>query len=211
MSLVVFAICVEGYQFLAHIHCLSGRTLPLSHRSTVGFGAAIAVDALCYLLACICLYRAGAAWTLLLLPLVAHLFYGSLLLFFRAFYSRIHDYRQRSIYADGSFCRAKLVASIGDASAHLVALVLLARLVPAATAIPFAALGLVAYLAVFAPSGTVRLIHAGLTRFRVPASARCVSSAHDAGRPGPLSERFQPGPARDHRIDAVRGALRRRQ
>ena len=159
MSLVVFAIGVEGYQFLAHTHCLSGRTLPLSHRSTVGFGAAIAADALSYLLACIALRATGGAWVLLLLPLLAHVFYGCLLIFFRTFYSRIHDYRLRTIYADGSFCRAKLVASAVDTSAHFVALVLLARSVPAATAISLAAIGVIAYWLVFR---SVRLMHASL-------------------------------------------------
>ena len=66
MLFVVFAIGLEGYQFLAHVHCLSGRTLPASHRSTVGFGAAIAVDAFCYLLACVALHGSGASWQLLL-------------------------------------------------------------------------------------------------------------------------------------------------
>jgi hypothetical protein len=159
MSLVILAIAVEGYQFLAHIHCLFGKTLPDSHRSTVGFGAAIAVDALSYFVACAALWATGGPWMLLLLPLFAHLFYGSLLLFFRAFYSRIHDYRQRSIYADGSFCRAKLVASFFDTSAHLVALVLIARNVSAATAISLSLVGLIAYVFVFR---TVRLMHASL-------------------------------------------------
>src|SRR5215471_3861738 len=103
LLLVVFAIGIEGYQFLAHVHCLTGRTLPASHRSTVGFGAAIGADALSYLLACICLYGTSALWLLLLVPLLGHLFYWCLLVFFRAFYSRIHDYRLRTIYADGSF------------------------------------------------------------------------------------------------------------
>ena len=152
MSLVVLAICVEAYQFLAHVHCLSGRTLPSSHRSTVGFGAAIAGDALSYLLACICLYASGSAWILLLLPLVAHLFYWCLLVFFRAFYARIHDYRLRTIYTDGSFCRAKLVASFLDASLHLVALVLLARRIPAPEAFAYASFGFLAYGRVFAPA-----------------------------------------------------------
>lgn len=159
MSLVVIAICVEGYQFLAHVHCLFGRTLPDSHRSTVGFGAAIAVDALCYLVACIALRAAGGAWMLLLLPLFAHLFYGGLLVFFRAFYSRIHDYRRETIYADGSFCRAKFVASLFDTSAHLVALVLLARTVPTPTGMALSTLGLITYLVVFR---SARLMHASL-------------------------------------------------
>jgi hypothetical protein len=151
MLFVVFAIGLEGYQFLAHVHCLSGRTLPASHRTTVGFGAAIAADALCYLLACVALHGSGASWQLLLLPLGAHLFYGSLLIFFRAFYARIHDYRRRTIYADGSFCRAKLAASIGDAGGHLFAFVLLARRAPTAIALPLAAVGLALYCLVFIP------------------------------------------------------------
>jgi len=159
MSLVVFAIGVEGYQFLAHLHCLFGRALPDSHRSTVGFGAAIAADALSYLVACVALWATGGPWMLLLLPLFAHLVYGCTLVFFRAFYSRLHDYRLQTIYADGSFCRAKLVASVLDSSGHLVALVLLARSVSAATAVSLTALGVVAYMFVFR---NVRLMHATL-------------------------------------------------
>lgn len=150
MLFLVFAIGVEGYQFLAHVHCLSGRILPASHRTTVGFGAAIAADALCYLLAFACLYGSGTAW-LLLVPLFGHIFYWCLLVFFRGFYSRIHDYRQRTIYADGSFCRAKLVASIADASGHLFALVLLARRAPTAMALPLVAVGFVLYCLIFIP------------------------------------------------------------
>lgn len=156
MLLVVFAIGAEGYQFLAHLHCLTGRTLPASHRSTVGFGAAIAVDALCYLLACASLYGSGAMWLLLLVPLFGHLFYGSLIVFFRAFYSRIHDYRQPTIYTDGSFCRAKLVASIADAGSHLFALVLLTRRAPTAAALPLVAVGLLTYCLVFIPKRAPR-------------------------------------------------------
>lgn len=159
MSLLALAIGVEGYQFLAHLHCLSGRTLPLSHRSTVGFGAAIAADAGCYLLACLALRATGGAWLLLLLPLLAHLFYGCLLVFFRGFYSRLHDYRLGTIYADGAFCRTKLVASIFDTSAHLVALVLLARSASPATAISLAGIGLFAYWLVFR---SARLMHTSL-------------------------------------------------
>jgi hypothetical protein len=57
----------------------------------------------------------------------------------------------RTIYTDGSFCRSKLVAAFLDASFHLMALVLLARRVPAPEAFAFTALGLLAYGRVFTP------------------------------------------------------------
>ena len=152
MSLVVIAICVEAYQVVAHVHCLSGRTLPASHRNTVGFGAAILADALCYLLACICLHPSSGVWALFLVPLLAHLFYWGLLVFGRSVYLRIHDYRMRTIYADGSFCFSKQTAAFFDVSFHLLAFVLLARHLPASEAILLGAVGVVAYWFVFAPA-----------------------------------------------------------
>src|SRR5690242_12509830 len=59
MLLAVIAVVVEVYQVVAHAHCLTGRTLPQSHRGTLGFGVAIAGDALAYLLSCYCLHAAG--------------------------------------------------------------------------------------------------------------------------------------------------------
>lgn len=150
MSLVFLAIGLEVYQVVAHAHCWSGRTLPVSHRTTRGFGAAIAVDALGYALACVCLAGAGRAWTLLLFPLAAHLFYGGLLAFFRAFYMRIHDYRLDSIYSDAAFCRAKRVAALVDTGFHLLAVVLLARRAPTAATLSLIAAGLSIYWVVFA-------------------------------------------------------------
>lgn len=155
MSLVVFALGFEVYQVVAHAHCAAGRTVPSSHRSTGGFGAAIAADALCFAVSGACLYFSGAtAWAVLLLPLVAHLFYGSLLAFVRPFYLRLHDYRLPSIYSDGSFCRSKRIATLIDASFHLLAVFLLARQVPAIAVACFGAAGVVAYSAVFTPAGS---------------------------------------------------------
>lgn len=151
MSLVAFAIGLAVYQVIAHVHCLSGRTLPGSHRSTLGFGTAIFGDALSYLLSCVCLYASGGTWWLLLAPLLAHVVYGCLLAFFRPLYMRIHDYRRRTIYADGSLCRSKRVAALLDTSFHLLAVILLARQAPVAQAVSFAALGIAGYLFVFTP------------------------------------------------------------
>lgn len=164
MSLVLIAIGIEGYQLVAHAHCLSGRTLPGSHRTTLGFGTAIAGDALSYLLACVCLHGSARAWPLLLVPLLAHLVYWCLLAFFRPLYLRIHDYRLPTIYSDNSMVRGKRVASFADAGFHLLALVLLAREVAWPAALSFAAAGLVAYAFVFAPG----LLDAGVERRRAP-------------------------------------------
>ena len=175
MSLVVIAIGLEVYQFVAHVHCLSGRTLPDSHRSTRGFGAAILVDALSYLLSSACLYASGGPWTWLLLPLLAHVFYGSLLVFFRSRYVSIHDYRMRTIYADGAFCRSKRIASVFDTSFHLLAVVLLARYAPAPPALFVAAVGVVGYFFVFPPAPLeepVRRLRSG------EAGARVVRDKH---------------------------------
>ena len=152
MSLVFIAIGVEVYQVVAHFHCASGRALPASHRSTRGFGAAILADALCYFLAGACLHAAHGPWPLLLLPFAAHIFYWCLVTFFRSFYLAIHDYRLQTIYADGSFCRAKRIAGIFDTAFHLLAVVLLARHAAALPALGFAAAGVVAYVAMFVPA-----------------------------------------------------------
>jgi hypothetical protein len=151
MLLVFIALGLEVYQVVAHVHCLAGRTLPASHRSTVGFGAAISGDALSYLLSGIGLYVSGGPWALLLLPLLGHVFYLCLLVFFRPFYVRIHDFSQQTIYTDRSFVRAKTVAGVFDASFHLLAVVLLARYAPAAETVSLAALGVVGYFFVFNP------------------------------------------------------------
>ncbi len=149
MSLVVFAIGVEMYQVLAHVHCFSGRTLPDSHRSTLGFGAAILGDVLSYFFSTVLLYTAGAQWWWLLAPLLAHVFYWCLLVFYRSLYMRIHDYRMRTIYADGTFARSKRIAALLDTCFHVLAFVLLARQAPALVSLGFAAVGLVGYLSVF--------------------------------------------------------------
>jgi hypothetical protein len=176
MSLVVLAIGLEAYQVVAHTHCVSGRTLPDSHRSTLGFGAAIVIDALAYLFSVVCLYASGGAWALLLPPLFAHVFYGCLLLFFRALYLRIHDYRMQTIYVDGAFRRSKGLAALLDTSFHLLALVLLIRQAPGLEALLVATSGVAAYLFVFRP------FHPQV----------CVISPHVAGRTGTLSRRVQP-------------------
>ena len=158
MSLVFVAMGLEVYQVVAHAHCWSGRTLPLSHRTTRGFGAAIAVDALGYALSCACLAGSGRAWALLLIPLVAHLFYGCLLAFFRAFYMRIHDYRLGTIYSDATFCRAKQIASLFDTGFHVLAVVLLARHAPTAAALSLLMIGLASYWIVFGRAGAAAAI-----------------------------------------------------
>ena len=92
------------------------------------------------------------AWLLLLLPLVAHLFYFALVLFFRPFYLRIHNYRMATIYTDGSFRRSKRIAGIFDAAFHLFALALLLAHARAAEALSLTAGGVAAYWFVFTPS-----------------------------------------------------------
>jgi hypothetical protein len=148
--LVVLVIGFEVYQVLAHTHCLVGRTLPDSHRSTVGFAAAIFGDVLAYLASGICLYSAGGPWQLLLVPLLAHVGYWCLLVFFRSLYLRIHDYRLRTIYLDGSFTHSKRVAALLDTMFHLLAVGLLAQKAPPIAASCCALLGITLYLLVFA-------------------------------------------------------------
>src|SRR6478735_4789005 len=154
MLLAVFAIAiaVEVYQVVAHAHCLAGRTLPQSHRSTLGFAVAILGDALAYLLSCYCLYTAGVGWELMLFPMFAHVFYWVLLVFLRTLYLRIHDYRMQSIYTDGSFRRSKSVAAGLDTSFHLLAVVLIGRALPAPAVLCAAAVGGAGYLMVFRPT-----------------------------------------------------------
>ena len=169
MSLVVLAIGLEVYQVLAHIHCLSGRTLPGSHRTTLGFGAAIVGDAGSYLASSIALYLAGGPWALLLAPLFAHVFYGCLLVFVRAVYLHLHDYRLPTLYADGAFCRAKLGAAVLDTGFHLLAVALLATVAPVAAGLAFAVAGVGAYLVVFTralASGAPVPMHVGAAERR---------------------------------------------
>lgn len=150
MAFITFiAIGLELYQVAAHAHCLFGRILPRSHRSSRGFAIAIACDILSYVLTCVCLFASGRVWTLFLVPLLAHLIYECWFLFFPTFYSRIHDYRLPTIYSDRSMYRPKQLAALLDTSFHLLAVVLLLRHAPGVTALALALVGIVAYWFVF--------------------------------------------------------------
>ena len=86
----------------------------------------------------------------------AHVCYGSLFIFVRKVYMKVHDYRRETIYADDRFVRAKRIATTFDASFHLLAVVLLMPIVAPVPALWSASVGGFGFFLLFAPNALVQ-------------------------------------------------------